>query len=516
MRPTLPPACAALILCLLSFGCSGGAPFASNVALSAHPKTLASTVDPTTPSQPSSQAPTATAPVTPVSPTAPTAPTAAPLVSVVVSDPAACKAPNGPWTHVYVTVADVKASTNPNAGPNDPSFVDLTPGLSSAPKQVDLMGKATSHCFLASLGGTSDVPWGDYQQVRVVLVQDFAASTIANNACGASYANCIVRSDNSLHDLDVASEAASGIEVPVNQIVNSSLKFDPGDQPTVDINFDICSSIMQASNGRYDFRPMVHAGLVDPEGGTIQGTVVSSKTGHALHGGSVVVALEQKSVGGIDRILMRTTANADGSFILCPVPQGTYDVVAVGVDGDKVSYSAGIETGIQSGQIAGQIPLVPGSSQGILQGTIATQRTTTPAIGTVAAMKADALQQIGNGGPMVTIPLLPSQSPFDEAMMTQSLPDCPAGTDCANYSMLLPTVTPNVVACSNETAKFTQQSSEPPNYTAEAFAQIPGSAGMPDCRRSAEQVATTPEGSSLVLNPGQNTRAASLAYTQCN
>jgi hypothetical protein len=436
---------------------------------------------------------------------------------VVISDPAACRAPNGPWTHVYVTVADVKASTNPNAGPNDSSFVDLTPGLSSAPKQVDLMGKASTHCFLASLGGTSDVPWGDYQQVRVVLVPDSAASTIYNNACGASYANCIVNSDSSLHDLDISSQAADGILVPVSQIVNSSLTFDSGDQPTVDVNFDICSSIMQAENGGYEFRPMVHVGLVDPDGGTIQGSVVSSTTGRALHGGSVVVALEQKSPSsGVDRILMRTTANADGSFILCPVPQGTYDLVAVGVDGADVSYSAGIETGIQSGQVAGQIPLVPGSRQGTLQGTILTQRSSIPAVGATAAMEAHALQQIANDGQIVTIPLLPSQSPFNEAMLTQNLPTCPAGKDCANYSMLLPAEAPNVLACSTETTKFTQQSAGPPAYMAEAFAQVPGTGAMPDCLYSAAQVSTTPEGSPLTVNPGETTTAANLAYTRCN
>jgi hypothetical protein len=508
MRPSLAAVCAALTTCVLSFGCNGSAPFNADNSMSTHVKTLTSTVDPATINQTSTGDSSAT--LTPVS-------QAAPAVSVVISDPAACRAPNGAWTHVYVTVADVKASTNPNAGPNDPSFVDLTPGLAAAPKQVDLLGQANSNCFLASLGGTNNVPWGDYQQVRVVLVPDSAASTVANNACGASYANCIVRTDNSLHDLAISSQAASGIEIPVNQIVNGSLTFSTGGQPTVDINFDICSSIMQASNGSYEFRPMVHAGLVDFVGGTIQGTIVSSKTGKALQGGSVVVALEQKSpTTGFDRILMRTTTTENGAFIFCPVPQGTYDLVAVGVDGAGIAYSAGVETGIQSGQIAGQIPLVPGSRQGVLEGTIATQRTTTHPSGTVAAMKADALQQTSSTGPIVTIPLLPSQSAFNEAMLTQRNRTCPAGADCADYSMLLPTEAPNVLACSDQTTQFTQQTGEPPNYTAEAFAQIPGSGAIADCVKSSVEAATTPGGSSLLLNPGQTTTAATLAFTECN
>src|SRR5689334_7663226 len=59
-------------------------------------------------------------------------------VSTTVSDPATCLAPSGPFQHVFVTVADVKASSNANAGDNDNSFVDLTPGLT--PVQVDLLG----------------------------------------------------------------------------------------------------------------------------------------------------------------------------------------------------------------------------------------------------------------------------------------------------------------------------------------------------------------------------------------
>src|SRR5215472_19195113 len=50
---------------------------------------------------------------------------------VVLSDPATCMAPNGPFMHVYVTITDVKASVNQSAGDDDSSWVDLTPSLSS-------------------------------------------------------------------------------------------------------------------------------------------------------------------------------------------------------------------------------------------------------------------------------------------------------------------------------------------------------------------------------------------------
>src|SRR5580765_4697154 len=70
------------------------------------------------------------------------------LASVRISDPATCMAPNGPFSHVYVTIADVKAHVSATAGDNDAGWVDLTPSLSKAPVQVDLLGLASDQCFL--------------------------------------------------------------------------------------------------------------------------------------------------------------------------------------------------------------------------------------------------------------------------------------------------------------------------------------------------------------------------------
>jgi hypothetical protein len=81
-------------------------------------------------------------------------------------------APNGPYAHVYVTASDVKAHVNANAGDNDAGFVDLTPGLSTKPQQIDLLGQARNQCFLASLGSTQELQPGKYQQIRVILTDN--------------------------------------------------------------------------------------------------------------------------------------------------------------------------------------------------------------------------------------------------------------------------------------------------------------------------------------------------------
>ncbi len=486
MRPWFPPACVVIVLCLVSLGCAGGAPPNAGLTLSSP------TVPVTTP---------VTDPVTSLSAT----------VSIVISDPAACKAPGGPFTHVYVTIADVQASTNAGAPANDPSFVDLTPGLSKAPQQVDLMGQANSNCFLASLGVGQRVAAGNYQQVRIFLTPDSRASSISNNACGASYANCLVLTDNSLHDLVLPAATDQGIELPASHIINGSVAINAGDQPYIDLNIDVCSSILATADGGYEFNPIMHAGLIPSTGSTISGTVVSSKTGQPLSGGNVVVALEQKDAAtGIDRILMRTNASSNGTFVLCPVPQGTYDLVAVGVDGANVSYSAGVEMGIQSGQLAGKVPLVPGSQQGTLEGLISTEGTGLTPSGVSLAVQADALQQVATSGATITVPLLPSEAPYNEAMLTTSASSCVPGTDCAPFAMQLPSSTPNVVACSEQTAQFKQQGSAP-GYTAESVAAIPGTDGTAACVAGTLQAPSRP----VSVTSGETAMTSAMNFTQC-
>src|SRR5262249_39554473 len=70
-------------------------------------------------------------------------------VNVTVSDPATCAAPQGQFSHIFVTITDALIHQSSTAGPNDPGWVDLTPNLKNAPMQVDLLGIANNQCFLA-------------------------------------------------------------------------------------------------------------------------------------------------------------------------------------------------------------------------------------------------------------------------------------------------------------------------------------------------------------------------------
>src|SRR5215469_12917695 len=149
------------------------------------------------------------------------------FVNLSVSDPPTCSAPNGPYSHVFVTVTDVKIHTNANAGPNDSGFVDLTPNLKNSPKQVDLLAQASTECFLAMLGSKTEIQAGSYQQIRIFLAPD--GTTITNNQCTGNAANCVVlTSDGSVHDLKLASEAQSGLKIPSGQIAGGNFTIASG------------------------------------------------------------------------------------------------------------------------------------------------------------------------------------------------------------------------------------------------------------------------------------------------
>jgi hypothetical protein len=97
-----------------------------------------------------------------------------------------CSAPSGPYSHVFVTVTDVKIHSTSNAGANDTGWMDLTPDSKNSPKQVDLLAQAGTECFLAMRGSKMEIQAGTYQQIRVFLAtgQYFHLSNQCSSAAG--------------------------------------------------------------------------------------------------------------------------------------------------------------------------------------------------------------------------------------------------------------------------------------------------------------------------------------------
>jgi hypothetical protein len=437
-------------------------------------------------------------------------------VNITVSDPHTCTGPSGPFSHIYVTITDVEIHASSSAGPNDPGWVDLTPNLKNNPQQVDLLAQANNQCFLASLGSTTQLQPGSYQQIRVFLAAN--SVSVPGNQCGTS-ANCVMLSVNPSTPLplNLSSESQTGIKIPSGQIAGGQFTIAEGQTKDLNIDFDACASIVSQGNGQYRLMPVLHAGEVTLTSTSINGKVIDS-AGQVINGGVTVVTLEQKDSGGVDRVVMETVTDATGNFVFCPVPAGSYDVVAAAVNGAGTAYGATVITGVQPGNALGTVPLVAESGANTSPASITGQITTsTGSAGTPADVVLSALQpvQISGSQVMVTIPLA-SQSMATALVSTASGTGCPTNTECVSYTLTVPALNPSVGAFS--TSGHQQPGSPVPapvDYAIDAQAVMPGSGGIPDCSPSDVQTSTKSSGGPLSVTAGGAVTASTLVFIGC-
>lgn len=429
-------------------------------------------------------------------------------VNVVLSDPATCQAPNGPFSQVWVTITDVKASTNANAGDNDSSFVDLTPGLSSTPVQIDLLGQANNQCFLASLGSTQELQAGNYQQIRVFLAPNSA--TISGNKCTTGV-NCVILNDGSQSELQLSSEAQTGIKIPSGQIANGQFTIAKGETKDLDIDFNTCISIVAEGNGQYRLKPVLHAGEVSTTSTSINGTILDKATGKAVDG-MVIVALEQKDSTGTDRIYMTASADTSGGFVFCPLPSGTYDMVIVAETTAGMAYAPVVITGISPGQTVGNVSLQAPTAAAKLTGMVTSAGTSA---GVPVLVQLSFLQQVSSGF-SVTIPLLPNTTQssatlsFATAAGTTTNP-CPTNTDCYSYSADMPVSPLYAGAWSSSGAALAQISAAA--YTADAIAFEATSSTTHDCSvATPAELTSTPAVTPLA---GGSVSISTLTFSSC-
>src|ERR1051326_1272273 len=364
-------------------------------------------------------------------------------INTTLSDPTTCSAPQGPYSHIYVTVTDVKISPSATAPDNDPNAVDLTPNLKNAPQQIDLLGIASNQSFLAPLGTPIPLPTGTYQQMRVFLLDNAAAIKPTGNKCGTD-ANCVqLASDSSIHTLQLASEFTTCIKISSDEM-GGGFTAKASTTQNLNIDFDACASVVVQTNGQFHLQPALHAGEVASGSSAITGTIVDKTTGAAIVGGKAIVALEQKDSTGVDRVVLQTVPDSTGAFNFCPVPAGTYDVVAAAVNGAGVAYAATVTTGVQPGNSLGNVQMVAqtGASTGpaSLTGLVTTASATA---GVAADVALSALQSIATSSTTtlnVTIPLAQQSSSTATVTTaaTSSALTCPVNTDCAKYTMSVP------------------------------------------------------------------------------
>lgn len=421
-------------------------------------------------------------------------------VNVSLSDPPTCMAPAGPYVHLYVTVTDVQINQSASAGDNDPGWVDLTPGLQNNPVQVDLLG-TSNQCFLSMLGSAGIAP-GSYQQIRVVLAN---SATPSNNKCGLM-PNCVMLAADPVNPqpLQLSSQAQTGIKIPSGQIAGGQFTVASGETKDLNIDFNACASLVVQGNGQYRLKPVLHAGEVATQSTStaISGTIIDAATLQPISGGNTVVALEQ-NVAGIDRVIMETVPNSAGGFSFCPLPAGTYDIVATAINGSGISYAATVITGAQPGNNLGTIPLTAVGLPASITGQVTSS---TGNAGTGVDVTVSALESIGNNI-LVTVPL--AQQSASTATISTVSGSCPAGTDCIGYTLSVPASAPSVGAANTAG----NQSPAVPaagavNYTVDGMAYISGS-NLPDC--------TSPDLQATVNNvtAGNPFTATTLAFSGC-
>jgi hypothetical protein len=434
------------------------------------------------------------------------------FVNVSISDPPTCSAPSGPYSHVFVTVTDVKLHSSANAGSNDSGWVDLTPDLKNSPKQVDLLSQASTECFLAMLGSKTEIHAGSYQQIRIFLAAD--NTTISGNECSSAPgnpANCLVlAADNSVHALKLASEAQSGLKIPPGQIAGGKFTISAGETKDLDIDFNACLSIVPGG-GQFTLKPVLRGGEVGLSS-AINGTVIDNSTGNPILGGTTVVALEQADSGGVDRVVMSTLADANGNFVLCPVPAGTYDLVVSAVDGAGVFYAATVTTGVQASTAVGNIALNPepsangaSTAPASLTGVVQTSGSSG---GVSEIVTLSALQTVGITGSnlLITIPLV-QQSVATSNITTVSGVSCQGGFDCVDFTLAIPGVNAFVGAFAGSSTVYVQSTGG--SYTIDGR-PVPLADGTPVCGQT--DVTSNP----VTVTPANSFPAGTLSFTGCS
>jgi hypothetical protein len=282
---------------------------------------------------------------------------------VFLTDAPACG-----YDAVNVTVQKVRVHQSATALDGDAGWADIV--LAPA-RRIDLL--TLSNGVLDELGQTA-LPAGRYTQLRLVL---------AANGNNAPWANSVMPTGGSETALDTPSAQQSGIKLNVEIDVAADKRVD------VVLDFDACKSVVKRGNsGRYNLKPVISViprlfdagmrivGFVDP----------------LLGAGTAEVSAQLAGVP-----IKSTRADADGQFVLYPVPAGTYDLV-VSAAGRVTTVMTGVPVITTAHTLVNTslLPIVPPLSSAPLR-TVA--GTLTPVTGTVRALQ----RLSGISGPTVEV-----------------------------------------------------------------------------------------------------------------
>ncbi len=447
-------------------------------------------------------------------------------VNVSLSDPPSCMPPAGNFKSVFITVRSVQAHISATADDNSLGWVELVPALNSQPVQVDLLNlPANGACLLKQLGSNTSLPAGDYQQIRLLLVANNSSSSAvpASNACATlgPVFNCVVDSNNNSSELQLSSQANTGLKIPPGQVVGGPIHVGDGQTVGINIDFNACASIIQEGNGAFRLKPTLTAGVVSTNTTGIKGQVVDSVTSQPI--GGAKVALENPDKSGADRIFMEGVTDSTGRFSFCPLPMGgVFDVVVDALGNTGSAYNATVVVNVPGGTDVGTLPLVaetgtatgPGKIQGIVSALNGTA-------GADIDTSTNALQTVSlSGGATrpVTLPLL--QGSLGNVAVQSATP-CPAtgsptGAFCAQYTLVVPASNPNVGTFSAGKITYTPPASGDVLYTVDADATRPMSGSAPICSPSSLTTNLDTTGMPLKVTAGATTAAKEINFVGCS
>lgn len=215
---------------------------------------------------------------------------------LAITDAPACG-----YDHVYITVTKIRVHTSSSAADGDSGWIDLTPTTTG---RIDLL--SLSNGVLAELGQVA-LPAGRYTQMRLVLA--------ANGGLGTQ-PNAVQPTGGAEVGLTTPSAQQSGIKLDVNIDVAANQVAD------FVLDFDACKSVVRRGNsGEYNLKPVIS---VVPRV-TAPGLRVAGYVDGSAGAAGTSVSLQQADGTPVKA----TAADADGRFVLYPVPAGTYNLVVV-------------------------------------------------------------------------------------------------------------------------------------------------------------------------------------------
>jgi len=469
-------------------------------------------------------------------------------INVSMSDPPSCAAassattvpaggtaaPGGNFMNVFVTIRSIQAHTSATADNTSSGWQELAPQLVSAPTQVDLLHlPANGQCLLEQLGSTS-LPAGDYQQIRLILLANAAPSGPApsndSNACfkqlGGDVFNCVVDTSGTAHTLNLSSEANTGLKIPPGQIMGGPIHVAAGQSVDLNIDFNTCASILMEGNGDFRLKPALTAGVVSANKTGISGQIVDSVSSQPIAGAIVTVQFADKS--GTDRVVMQQLTDPAGHFSFCPLAVGgVFDVVSDALTASGTAYNATVVLNVSGGTNLGTVPLVAetpatagaSTGPGTIQGTITAINGTT---GATIDADVSALQSVtvSTTSHTFTVPLFPKSNASD--VMVTSSTSCPTGAPkgafCGSYTLVVPASNPTVGTFSAGKTTITAPATGDVLYTVEADATNPSSdaAICSPSSQTTSKDSTTPTAMPLKVTAGATTTAAELDFTGCS